>query len=64
MSTVKFPNVCPSIVCSELSLGTWNTEEKEASDARPAEFVVGNEDDDESEELEEIRKVTVGRPPT
>ena len=38
--------------------------ENEAAESRPAEFVVGNVDDDELEEPEELRKVTVGRTPT
>ena len=37
-----------------------NVEGKEAA----AEFVVGNDDDDEFEELDRLRKVTVGRVPT
>ena len=31
------------------NLGTWKRE-REATDVRPAEFVVGNDDDDEFEE--------------
>ena len=42
----------------------WNVGENEAAESRPAEFVVGNVDDDELEEPEELRKVTVGRAPT
>ena len=38
--------------------------ESEAAGSRPAEFVVGNEDDDEFEEPKEPRKVTAGRAPT
>ena len=37
----------------------WNLKEREAAIVRPAQFVVGN--DDEFEEPEELRKVTVGR---
>ena len=38
--------------------------ETEAAEGWPEEFVVGHEDDDEFEELEELRKVTVGSAPT
>ena len=42
----------------------WHTQEKEAAEARSAECVVGNVDDDEFEQPEELRKVTVERAPT
>ena len=45
----------------ELSRGAW---ESEAAEARPAGFVAGNEDNDDFEEPEERRKVTLGRAPT
>ena len=39
----------------ELSRGTWKREEK-TEEVRPAEFVVANDDDDDFEEPEELRK--------
>ena len=38
--------------------------EREATEVRPAEFVVDSDNDDEVEEPEELRQVTVGRAPT
>ena len=39
-------------------------EENEAVETSPSNFVVANEDDDELEGFEELRKATVGRAPT
>ena len=41
-----------------------NVGENEATEAKPADFAVGHRDEDEIEEPEELRKVTVGLAPT